>query len=183
MPYFRILKFTSISAFMIFLALVSPPIFIRDTLTAQPLPPIATEEPVPPTESPPTATTPVHNAPSPGNNFNPGDARINIEAHAPAVVFCTDNNSVEVWVVINAQQGELAFNVSSDGIHTAAEGSQLGSGRGVTLYKLEAGHLQLNATQSDGKGYIFIWNGCPMTAGVSYIVENGVPIPTGIFND
>jgi hypothetical protein len=107
--------------------------------------------------------------------FNPGDDRINPEAHAPVAIYCRSGNTLEVWAVISATTGELAFTASLEG---AAAGT-IASGHGATLIKLPDGQLEVHATQTDGKGYIFRWNGCPMSHYESYVIDNGVPWLTG----
>lgn len=107
--------------------------------------------------------------------FNPGDDRINPEAHAPVAIYCRSGGSVEVWAVVSATTGELAFTAQTEG---AAAGT-IASGHGASLIRLPDGQLEVHATQSDGKGYIFRWNGCPMSHYESYVIDNGVPWLTG----
>jgi hypothetical protein len=134
--------------------------------------------PVPP---PPTVVPPAPPPSAAGPAFDPGDDRVNPEAHAPVAIYCTSNNSVEVWAVVSAERGELAFTASAASISAAAAGSEITSGWGASLHKLPDGRLQVNATQRDGKGYVFIWNGCPAANGESYVIENGVAWLTGTF--
>lgn len=101
------------------------------------------------------------------------DGRINNDAHAPVVIYCRDGG-VEVWVVVSATTGELAFSATAAEISAAAAGN-VASARGATLVKLADGRLEVQATQSDGKGYIFRWDACPMSHYESYVIDNGVP--------
>lgn len=110
--------------------------------------------------------------------FEPGDDRINIDAHAPVSVYCMDDNGVEIYSINNQGKGNSVLVVSGADIAAAAPGSQIATGGGATLYKLVDGTLQVLATQADGKGYMFVWNACPATWANSYIVPNGVPILT-----
>jgi hypothetical protein len=110
--------------------------------------------------------------------FEPGDDRINIDAHAPVSVYCTDDNGVEIYSINNEGEGNSVLVVSGADIAAAAPGAQIATGGGATLYKLIDGTLQVLATQTDGKGYMFVWDACPATWANSYIVPNGTPILT-----
>jgi hypothetical protein len=80
---------------------------------------------------------------------------------------------VEVWVVVSATTGEFAFSASAGEIGAAT--GDVASARGATLVKLANGWLEVRATQTDGKGYIFRWDACPMSHFESYVIDNGVP--------
>lgn len=110
--------------------------------------------------------------------FQPGDDRINIDAHAPVSVYCTEDNGVEVYSINAEGKGTLALTASAAEIAAAAPGAQIAAGGGATLYKLVDGTLQVSALQSDGKGYLFVWNGCPATWANSYIVTDGIATQT-----
>jgi hypothetical protein len=112
--------------------------------------------------------------------FNPGDDRINPEAHAPVAIYCRDGG-VEVWRIVSATTGELSFSVGAADITAGENGAVLGSGGGATLSKTASGSLQVAATQSDGKGYLFVWDACPVGHADSYIIENGNVIHTASY--
>jgi hypothetical protein len=101
------------------------------------------------------------------------DGRINQDAHAPVAIYCR-SGGVEVWVIVSATTGEFAFSASAGEIGSAAAGN-VASARGATLVKLTDGRLEVQATQTDGKGYIFRWDACPMAHYESYVIDNGVP--------
>jgi hypothetical protein len=115
-----------------------------------------------------------------GAAFNPGDDRINVEAHAPVAIYCR-SGGVEVWTISSSAIGAFLFGASAADVSASAPGSTFASSGSTLLSKLADGSLQVNATMLDGKGYVFIWNGCPMTSGNSYVVENGVAVHTNSF--
>jgi hypothetical protein len=105
--------------------------------------------------------------------FVPSDDRINPHAFAPVAVYCRDAGSVEVWNIDSAGQGTVLFNVSGADVTAGANGAALHSAGAVTLSKLSDGRLQVSAPMLDGKGYLFIFNGCPVHSSETYTVENG----------
>lgn len=106
------------------------------------------------------------------------DGRINQEAHAPVAIYCRSGGAVEVWAIVSATTGVHAFTASGADISAAAAGN-VASGMGATLVKLGDGRLEVRATQTDGKGYIFRWDACPMSHYESYVIDNGVVWLTG----
>lgn len=110
--------------------------------------------------------------------INFGDNRLNPDDHAPVAIYCVGNGTVAVYAVLNAE-GVPAFSAPAEQIEAAAADSEITNGLGGVMHKLPDGRLQVYFTQPDGKGYVFIWNGCPATHGESYTVENGVATGTG----
>lgn len=105
--------------------------------------------------------------------FVPNDARINPHAFAPVAVYCRADDSVEVWSIDAGGHGAPLFSVSGADVTAGANGSGLGGVGAVNLSKLGDGRLQVSAPMLDGKGYVFIFVGCPVTASETYTVEGG----------
>lgn len=99
------------------------------------------------------------------------DGRINPHNHAPVVVYCDDTIAN-----IYSAAGVFLMNVTADEAAAAAPGAVIESAGGATLSKTADGRLSLLASLPDGKGYLFIWNGCPATASETYTIEGGVGI-------
>ncbi len=104
---------------------------------------------------------------TPGSGFIPNDDRINPHAFAPVAVYCRAEGAVEVWNIDADGNGTPLLDVSAA---DQAAGASAGS---VSLNTLEDGRLQVNATMLDGKDYLFIFDGCPVTTSETYTVENG----------
>jgi len=99
--------------------------------------------------------------------FVPSDDRINPHAFAPVAVYCRAAGTVDVWNIDAAGQGTPLLSVA------AADQAAGASAGAVSLSTLPDGRLQVSAPMLDGKGYLFIFNGCPATASETYTVENG----------
>ncbi len=89
------------------------------------------------------------------------DGRLNDrDAMQTAAIYCKPNGGVEVWAVIDSV-GYFAFTATPTDLSLVPEkpfrNTRIKSGRGVTLYRLTSGELQINAPN----GYVYIWNGCP----------------------
>jgi hypothetical protein len=110
------------------------------------------------------------------DGFAPSDDRINPHAFAPVAVYCRDEGAVEVWNIDAEGQGTPLFSVSGADVGAGVNGSALGGAGAVTLSKLGDGRLQVNAPMLDGKGYVFIFDGCPATASETYTVEGGTAV-------
>jgi len=90
------------------------------------------------------------------------DGRINPHAHAPVVLYCA-GTSTNVYSVTGALLGTVA-----DG-----ESATLGSAQ---ISPTADGRMQLNAPLADGKGYLFVWDGCPSGNSVTFTLENGTQV-------
>jgi serralysin len=105
--------------------------------------------------------------PGAGAPFIPNDDRINPHAFAPVAVYCRAEGTVEIWNIDADGEGTPLLSVAAA---DQAAGASAGS---VSLNTLEDGRLQVNATMLDGKGYVFIFDGCPVTASETYTVDGG----------
>lgn len=99
--------------------------------------------------------------------FIPSDDRINPHAFAPVTVYCRDAGTVDVWNIDAGGHGTPLLSVA------AADQAAGASAGAVSLSTLADGRLQVSAPMLDGKGYLFIFDGCPVTASETYTVENG----------
>jgi len=99
--------------------------------------------------------------------FVPSDDRINPHAFAPVAVYCRAAGTVDVWNIDAAGHGTPLLSVA------AADQAAGASAGAVSLSTLPDGRLQVSAPMLDGKGYLFIFNGCPATRSETYTVENG----------
>ncbi len=102
------------------------------------------------------------------------DDRINPENHAPVAIYCSADGDLVVFKIISATEGVPAFIVTADKLEAARNNRTIARGMGITLSKADDGYLQVFASQTDGKGYMFVWDACPLTDGASLIIDNGV---------
>lgn len=119
-------------------------------------------------------------APEVFRGFEPGDGRINLQAYAPAAVYCDAANSrVAIYGIDEAGSGYPALFVNEADLPptpTEEQGHLLVAESGnIRLYRMTTGELQVrNGPDADGKEYAFIWDGCPATGGTAYTIENGI---------
>lgn len=99
------------------------------------------------------------------------DGRINPHNQATAIVYCSGNNAD-----IYNPSGTLLMTITPDEASAAANGAVIETAGGVTVSKTADGRLSVLAPLPDGKGYLFIWNGCPVTSSETYTIEGGVGI-------
>jgi hypothetical protein len=104
-----------------------------------------------------------------GHQFT--DGRINPHNHAPAVVYC-NGTTADIY----SPAGVLLMSITADEAAAAAAGAVVESAGGAAVSKTADGRLSLLATLPDGKGYLFIWNGCPAVTSETYTIEGGVGI-------
>jgi hypothetical protein len=103
-------------------------------------------------------------------SFVSGDERINQDAWAPVAIFCS-SGGVNVMTVASSTLLTPLFSASAEDVTGAAAGATIASAGGVSLSKTGDGSLQVLAPQSDGKGYLYVWNGCPRTWSTTYTVD------------
>lgn len=102
------------------------------------------------------------------------DNRINPENHAPIAIYCSAEGDLTVFKIISATEGVPALVVTADTLEVARDNRTIARAMGINLSKDENGDLQVSTNQTDGKGYLFVWDACPMTRGTSLIIDSGV---------
>lgn len=120
--------------------------------------------------------------------FDPGDARINRQAYAGAVVYCdADEKRVGIYGVNQDNaQGFPAIFIPYDQlppVPPAEAGHTLIASYGnIRFYRLTTGEYQINVgPDAEGKEYVAVWDGCPQTVVTSYIFQGGTQTMTEIY--
>ena len=133
--------------------------------------------PVPPTPIPPKppkiSDEPEKPAP---NACRVEDGRANAsDCAAPVAVYCQDSGFNVFVISTQDGHGSLLTTVSADEIARAGlpkdQNVVVKAVDGVVISRLTTGEFQINAVQSDGKPYIYIWDGC----GPVSIIESAPP--------
>ena len=110
--------------------------------------------------------------------FEPGDDRINRQAYATASIYCdADNSRVLVLGISPTVIGNELLSVPYASLPATPTDSNvlIAQNGNVGFYRLTTGEYQVNAgPDAEGKTYVVIWNGCPMTYQNTYILQNGV---------
>lgn len=110
--------------------------------------------------------------------FEPGDDRINRQAYATASIYCdVDNSRVLILGIDATGHGTEVLSVPYADLPATPTGSNLliAQNANIAFYRLTSGEYQVNAgPDAEGKTYVAIWNGCPMTYQNAYILQNGV---------
>jgi len=110
--------------------------------------------------------------------FEPGDDRINRQAYATASIYCdADNSRVLVLGISPTVIGNELLSVPYAELPAAPTDSNvlIAQNGNVSLYRLTTGEYQVNSgPDAEGKTYVVVWNGCPMTYQNTYILQNGV---------
>lgn len=110
--------------------------------------------------------------------FDPGDDRINRQAYATASIYCdADNSRVLVLGISPTVIGNELLSVPYADLPPTPTDSNvvIAQNGNVTFYRLMTGEYQVNSgPDAEGKTYVVVWNGCPMTYQNTYILQNGV---------
>jgi hypothetical protein len=117
----------------------------------------------------------------PGNNPLATDGRLNPDPQATAVLYCNSTTGVVDVYRVTGSSGTFAFSFGTQDVTDAAAGDVFASASGITVEKLADGRLLLRSPLPDGKNYLFVWSGCPLTSAETYTEDFafGSPILTG----
>lgn len=102
-----------------------------------------------------------------GNAFT--DGRINPQPYAPVVLYCAKTTLTAYSVT-----GTQTFSHTFDSSASVPANSIIESGGGADLYALADGRYAVIAPQSDGKRYMFVFDGCPNPGATEVYVSDPV---------
>jgi hypothetical protein len=91
------------------------------------------------------------------------DGRINPQAYAPVVLYCTGDNhaTLTAYKVISATTGILVWTFTFGGDNPVPADGHLAGAEGSYLTQLSDWRYAMVAPQTDGKRYMFVFGGCP----------------------
>lgn len=107
--------------------------------------------------------------------FEPGDGRINLQAYAPAAVYCDAANSrVAIYGIDDAGHGyEAIFVAYADLPDTPASNQLIAQFEDIRFFRLSTGEYQVSAgPDAEGKEYMLIFDGCPASTAAAYLFDH-----------
>lgn len=107
--------------------------------------------------------------------FEPGDGRINLQAYAPAAVYCDAANSrVAIYGIDEAGHGyEAIFVPYADLPETPVSNQLIAQFEDIRFFRLSTGEYQVSAgPDAEGKEYMLIFDGCPASSADAYIFNH-----------
>lgn len=114
-------------------------------------------------------------APEVFRGFEPGDGRLNLQAYAPAAVYCDAANSrVAIYGIDDAGHGYEAIFVPYADLPDIPVSNQLiAQFEDIRFFRLSTGEYQVSAgPDAEGKEYMLIFDGCPASTAAAYLFDH-----------